>query len=73
MVNGMEDVDEEYFLPLDTRSTRGYSFKLKKENCKRDIKKYSFPYRVVIKWNALSEEVVKAGSVHAFKKKLNKG
>ena len=72
MVNGMEDVDEEDFLPLDTRSTRGHGLKLKKENCRRDIKKYSFPHRVVNKWNELSEEVVKAGSVHALKKKLDK-
>ena len=71
MVNGMENVDREAFLTLDTRRTRGHSMKLKKDVCRRDIKKYSFPHRIVNKWNELSEEIVKAKTVHAFKRKLD--
>ena len=56
---------------MDTWSTRGHSIKLKKDNYRRDIKKYSFPHRIVNKWNELSEEIVKAKTVHAFKKKLD--
>ena len=71
MVNGMENVDREAFLTLDTRATRGHSRKLKKDVCRRDIKKYSFSHRIVNKWNELSEEIVKAETVHAFKEKLD--
>ena len=64
-------MDSEAFLTLDTRSTRGHSMKLMKDICRRDIKKYSFPHRIVNKWNELSEETVKAKTVHAFKEKLD--
>ena len=37
---------------------------------RRDIRKYFFSQRVVNRWNGLSEEVVSAGTVEAFKKKL---
>ena len=46
----------------------GHCMKLNKDVCKRDIKKYSFPHRIVNKWNELSEENVKAKTVYAFKK-----
>ena len=71
MVNGLEEV-EEGFLNLEPGRTRGHGKRLKKENCRRDIKKYSFPHRVVDTWNGLSEDVVNAGSVHNFKDKLDK-
>ncbi len=45
MMNGTENVDKECFINLDTQSTRRYSKKLKKVNCRRDIKKYSFPQK----------------------------
>ncbi|MPC20027.1 hypothetical protein E2C01_012957 [Portunus trituberculatus] len=35
--------------------------------CVKDIGKYSFPHRMMEKWNALSEEVVAAHNVHNFK------
>ena len=71
MVNGMDRIGED-LLKLDTGSTRGHSKKLKKERCVRDIKKYSFPHRVVDTWNGLEEGVVQATSVHRFKAELDK-
>ena len=71
MVNGLEEVDEN-LLKLDVRSTRGHGRRLKKENCRRDIKKHSFPHRVVDKWNGLREDIVEAVSVHSFKAKLDR-
>ena len=59
-------------MKLDARNTRGHGKKLKKENCRRDIKKYSFPHRVVDTWNGLDEDIVNAVSVHSFKAKLEK-
>jgi len=49
-------------------STRGNKFKLQKEMCRYDIRKYSFCYRVVNVWNSLPDYVVDADSVNSFKK-----
>ena len=70
MVNGIDRIGED-LLKLDNGSTRGHSKKLKKERCVRDIKKYSFPHRVVDAWNGLEESVVQAVSVHKFKAELD--
>ncbi|MPD03089.1 hypothetical protein E2C01_098708 [Portunus trituberculatus] len=56
----------------DCKTARGHGLKLKKGFRKRDVKKYSFPHRVVNNWNELDEEVVMAGIVHNFKKKFDK-
>ena len=70
MLNGLEEV-ERNFLKLDERNTRGHRKKLKKEICRKDIKKYSFPHRIVDTWNGLSENVINANNVHSFKAKLD--
>ena len=51
----------------DTREIRGHSKKIKKSQCLKDIKKYSFPHRNVDVWNGLKEEVVTATNIHKFK------
>ena len=71
MVNGLDRMGED-LLELDGGNTRGHGKKLKKERCIRDIKKYSFPHRVVNIWNGLEEDVVNAISVHKFKAELDK-
>ena len=71
MVNGLDRIGED-LLKFDTGSTRGHGRKLKKERCMRDIKKYSFPHRVVNAWNGLEEDVVQAISVHKFKTEIDK-
>ena len=48
-------------------STRGNKFKLRKEMCRYNIRKYSFCYRVVDVWNSLPDYVVEADSVNFFK------
>jgi len=53
-------------------STRGNKFKLWKDMCQYDIRKYSFCYRVVIVWNSLPDYVIEADSVHTFKSRLDK-
>ncbi len=50
IVNALDRKCED-LLKLDTGSTRGHGRKLKKKRCLRDIKKYSFPHRVVNAWN----------------------
>ncbi len=44
---------------------------MKKCVCRRDIKKFSFPYRSIAKWNGLKEETVCAKTIHEFKAKLD--
>ena len=75
VVNQQERMDGRNLVTMATgksRQTRGHSRKIIKEQCLRDVKKHSFPYRAVDAWNALSEEVVSAANVHIFKDKLDK-
>ena len=68
---GMEKLDRDDWIVWDEGEQRGHGKKLKKTRCRKDIKKFSFPYRCVDDWNKLSEEVVKAKNVQAFKGKLD--
>ena len=45
--------------------------KIKKVNYRRDIKKKSFPHRVIEAWNGLGDKVVQADSISEFKVKLD--
>ena len=50
----------------DEREDR-HSRKIRKSRCLKDIKKYSFPHRIIIivdTWNGLKEEVVTATKIH---------
>jgi hypothetical protein len=59
-------------LPRNTDSrTRGHSCKLKVQRAKYDIRKYSFPLRIVNTWNSLPEAVVSSESINTFKNKLD--
>ncbi len=55
----------------DRSETRGNSKKLKKRVCRRDVKKYSFPYRSITTWNGLDGETLCAKTVHEFRAKLD--
>jgi hypothetical protein len=52
--------------------TRGHNFKLKKLNCRTDLRKNVFSYRVVNAWNSLPNEVVNAPSPDCFKARLDR-
>ena len=70
-----EKYDVQVFPPLprntDSR-TRGHSCKLKVLRAKYDIRKYSFPLRIVNTWNSLSEVVVLSENINTFKNNLGK-
>ena len=60
------------FLALNKDSrTRGYQVKLVKDQCRLDIRKYSFSKRTVNEWNKLSTDCITASSVNMFKNKLD--
>ena len=52
IVNGYEDVDRNMFFKLKEGSgTRGHKAALVKEQCRLDMRKYSFSQRVINEWN----------------------
>lgn len=59
-------------LPMNVGRTRGHSLKLKVERAKYDLRKYSFPVRIVNVWNALPDEVVLSENINSFKNRLDK-
>lgn len=57
---------------VNDRATRGHSQKLFKRRARLDIRKFSFPFRIVDNWNNLPESVVSAPSVKSFERRLDK-
>ena len=71
MLSGLEELDRDDLVVRDFRCGRGHGMKIKMGSCKRDVKKNSFPQRIVSVWNGLDREVVEARTIHAFKDKLD--
>ena len=61
-----------FSLKKDSR-TRGHEVKLVKDQCRLDIRKYSFSQRKINEWNKLSTDCVTAStsSMNMFKNKVN--
>ena len=73
IVNGYEDVDRNMFFKLKEGSrTRGHKVALIKEQCRLDMRKYSFSQRVINEWNKLSNDCVNASSVNLFKNRIDR-
>ena len=71
VLNGIDKISSSIFqLNIDT-GTRGHNFKLKKANCRTDMRKNFFSNRVINEWNSLPHFVVNCSSVAQFKKKLD--
>ena len=69
IVNGYEDIDRNMFFKLKEGSgTRGHKAALVKEQCRLDMRKYSFSQRVINEWNKLPNDCVNASRVNMFKK-----
>ena len=67
-VNCYENVDRNMFFKLKEGSrTRGHKVALVKEQCRLDMRKYSFSQRVINEWNKLPNDCVNASSVNMFK------
>ena len=73
IVNGYEDVDRNMFFKLKEGSTtRGHKAALVKEQCRFDMRKYSFSQRVINEWNKLPKNCVNASSVNMFKNRIDR-
>ena len=72
ILNGYGNVDRNMFFSLTKVSrTRGHEVKLVKDQCRLDIRKYSFSQRRINEWNKLSTDCVTANSVNMFKNKVD--
>ena len=74
VLNEYENIDRNMFFSLmkDSR-TRGHEVKLVKDQCRLDIRKYSFSQRTINEWNKLSTDFVNASSVNMFTKHISGG
>ena len=68
ILNVYENIDRNIFFSLKKDSrTRGHEVKLVKDQCRLDIRKYSFSQSTVNEWNKLSTDCIIASSVNIFK------
>ena len=73
ITNGYEDVDRNMFFKFKEGSrTRGHKTALVKEQCRLDMRKYSFSQRVINKLNILPNECFNASSVNMFKNRIDR-
>ena len=71
IVNGYDDVDRNTLFKLKEGSrTRGQKAELVKEQCRLDMRKYSFSHSLINEWNKLPNDCVNASSVNMFKIEL---
>jgi hypothetical protein len=71
-IRGYVDIPVDDFFTFSETGLRGHEFKLQVPLCRTDVRKYSFPVRVVKCWNSLPSAVVNATSVNIFKSRLEK-
>ena len=65
-------IDRPIFSFIDNKNnTRGHKYKIRKQQCRLDIRKYSFSYRIVNIWNQLPFDVFNADNINIFKSKIN--
>ncbi|KAK4321860.1 hypothetical protein Pmani_007323 [Petrolisthes manimaculis] len=72
ILNGHYDSEVNLHLEKNTGSTRGNSHKLFKERCRTKGRQMFFRLRIVDVWNSLPDDVIGAGSVLSFEKRLDK-
>jgi len=64
---------EIHFFAIKKESrTRGHEVVLVKDQCRLDVRKYSFSQRTINEWNRLAADCVGANSVNLFKNKIDK-
>ena len=73
ILNGYENIERNIFFSVkEERTTKGHAVTLTKNQCRLDMRKYSFSQRTVNEWNRLSGDCVGASSVNMFKNKIDK-
>ena len=73
IVSGYEDDDRNMFFKLKEGSrARGHKAALVKEQCRLDMRKYSFSQSMINQWNKLPNDCVNASSVNMFKHRIDR-
>jgi len=72
IIHGLVAIDcSDFFTMVNCDRTRGHNFKLYINNCRLDVRKFSFARRVCPVWNNLTYDIVNAVSLNSFKRKLD--
>ena len=73
ILHGIDRVDKDKFFTLNRlAATHGHSLKLYKKRSRLMVRANCFSNRVVDTWNSLTEDIVNAPSLNAFKSRLNR-
>lgn len=75
LLHGKEDIDYSIFFEkcdYHDHDVRGHSQKLKKKQCRKEIRKHFYSQRIVTPWNKLPDSVVNAPSLNTLKNRLDK-
>jgi len=74
ILTGKERIDSQLFfqLPTDSHRLRGHSMKVFMPRCSTTARRTFFSARVISNWNTLSQRVIEAPSVNAFKNRLER-
>ena len=73
ILHDIDRVDKDKFFTLNRLAvTRGHSLKLYKKRSRLMVRANCFSNRVVDTWNSLTEDIVNAPSLNAFKSRLNR-
>ena len=70
-MNGYNNIDRNMFFSLKKDRTRGHEVKLVNDQCRLDIRKYSFSQSTLNEGNKLCTACITASSVNMFKNKVN--
>ena len=71
--SGLSTISLQSFFDCNVeKRTRGHSWKIVKNRCKLDIRKYFFSERVVNRWNSLSQVDVDQRTINGFKRALDR-
>ena len=67
LLNNIHDLDYSLFLTLaDATSTRGYPFKIFKQQLLRDVRTHAFSKQIINNWNKLETSIVTAPSLSMY-------
>jgi hypothetical protein len=60
-----------FFTASHNERTRGHKYKIFKNRCRTNFRKFQFSNRVVDSWNSLPDHVVNSPNINTFKSRLN--
>ena len=66
IVKGVDNVDFRKFFHLSTTGLSSHSLKIFQPSFKHDVRKYTFPNRIIDSWNRLPEDIITCESLDNF-------